>query len=94
MGKKKSSGVKHISKGIHSTVSRKTQKAVRRDQTYTDRITNQLDAWSRGRRTMITIENPNTKETNKRFIRVEGNIVFGPWKRAPKESNQRNTNND
>jgi succinylglutamate desuccinylase len=43
---------------------------------------NQLEAWSKGRRTMITIENPNPNETNKRYIRQEGNIVFGPWKRT------------
>jgi hypothetical protein len=88
MGKKKSSGVKHISKGIHSTVSNKTKKMVRRERDYADRLESQLNSWARGRRTMITIENPNPKETNKRFIRVEGNIVFGPWKRAPKETNK------
>lgn len=94
MGKKKSSGVKYTSKGTHSTISNKTKKMLRRSRDYGDRIESQLAAWSRGRHTMITIENPNSKETNKRFIRVEGNIVFGPWKRIPKESNQRNKMND
>ena len=88
MGKKKSCSVKHISKGIHSTVSNKTKKMVRRERPYADRINSQLASWAKGRRTMITIENPNSKETNKRLIRVEGNIVFGPWKRAPKEQNR------
>jgi hypothetical protein len=32
----------------------------------------------------VTIENPNKSETNKRFIRVEGNDpkAFGPWRKV------------
>ena len=89
MGKKKT-GNKYVSKqtGI-KTVSRKTQNAVRKDKPASERILNQLKSWAKGRRTMITIANPNPNETNKRFIKVEGNIVFGPWRRVPKD-NQKN----
>ena len=53
----------------------------------TTRLLNQLNSWSKGKRTMVTIENPNKNETNKRFIRVEGNHTeaFGPWKREDKK---------
>lgn len=87
MGKKKTRS-KYTSKGAHSAVSRSIINACRKDRRAIDRVINQLEAWSKGRRTMITIENPNKNETNKRFIRVEGNIVFGPWKRTEKSSNK------
>jgi len=89
MGKKKT-GSSYVSKGTGiNTVSRKTKNAVRREKPESERIMNQLKSWSKGRRTMITIANPNPNETNKRFIKVEGNIVFGPWRRVPKD-NQKN----
>lgn len=89
MGNKKS-GTSYVSKGTGiKSVSRKTSNAVRKDKPASERIMNQLKAWSKGRRTMITIANPNPHETNKRFIKVEGNITFGPWRRVPKD-NQKN----
>jgi len=85
MGKKKT-GSSYVSKGTGiKAVSRKTSNAVRKEKPASERIMNQLKAWSRGRRTMITIANPNPNETNKRFIKVEGNIVFGPWRRVQKD---------
>ena len=76
----------YTSKGTHPSVSKSTLKAMRRDHTYTDKLHNQLKSWERGRRTMVTIPNSNPNETNKRFIRVEGNDprAFGPWKRSEK----------
>ena len=51
------------------------------------KILNQLNSWSKGKRTMVTVENPNKNETNKRFIRVEGNhtAAFGPWKKEDRK---------
>lgn len=83
MGKKKTRS-KYTSSGKHKTVTRSVLNACRKERRAIDRLLNQLEAWSKGRRTMITIENPNKNETNKKFIRVEGNIVFGPWKRSDK----------
>lgn len=37
---------------------------------------NQLLAYMKGKRVMLTIPNPNTNETNKRFIRVPANEVW------------------
>ena len=41
-----------------------------------DRAQAQLKAFNRGKRVMLTIANPNTAETNKRFIRVPANEVW------------------
>lgn len=83
---KKKSRAKYTSKGQHNNVTSDVTKAVRKEIDYIDRMINKLNAWSKGRRTMVTIENPNPNETNKRYIRQEGNIVFGPWKRTEKAS--------
>lgn len=83
MAKKKQRS-QYTSKGQNRNVSSDISKAVRREIDHIDRLINKLDAWSKGRRTMVTIENPNPNETNKRYIRQEGNIVFGPWKRQEK----------
>lgn len=37
---------------------------------------NQLLAYMKGKKVMLTIPNPNTNETNKRFIRVPANEVW------------------
>lgn len=79
MGKKKggkSSGF--ISQGIHSNVDRSILKKMRRD--YLDsgeRMANQRAAWARGKNVVLTIENPNKNQTNKRFIRVNAKDLWG-----------------
>ena len=40
------------------------------------RIINQAQAHNRGKKTMVTIANPNKNETNKRFIKVPGSEFF------------------
>ena len=71
----KSSG--HISNGVHSNTSRKLTNAMRREYMASgDRIMNQLLAFRRGRNVMLTMENPNKTETNKRFIRVAAKHVW------------------
>jgi len=86
MGKKKTRAG-YTSSGSQPTISRKTSNSVRRDVTAGTTLLRQLKMWSKGKRTMITVENPNKNETNKKFIRIEGNDprAFGPWKRAIKE---------
>ena len=84
----------YVSKGKYSSIAPETVKAMRRERTYTDRMLSQLKQWARGRRTMVTIPNPNKNETNKPFIRVEGNhpAAFGPWKRSDKDVGIRMSN--
>lgn len=88
MGKKKTRS-KVVSKGIHNSISKKLLKAVSRNVPEVEKVLNKLKHWSRGKRTVVTIANPNKNETNKRFIKVEGNhsSAFGPWKRIEKEKN-------
>ena len=86
MGKKRTRS-KVVSKGSQDSVSRQLLKAVSRNVPYVEKVLNKLKHWSRGKRTVVTIANPNKNETNKRFIKVEGNhsAAFGPWKRIEKE---------
>lgn len=79
MGKKGGKSKGFISQGIHSNVSTATRRAVRADyMASADRVINQRKAFDKGKRTMVTIENPNKEQTNKRFIRVEGKYWFKP----------------
>lgn len=63
---KKGSGTSATSKG--ERISSMSTPETNAGQT----MINKLDAFRRGRKTMVTIANPNKNETNKRFIRVNG----------------------
>lgn len=78
MAKKKGGKSKgNVSAGIHSNVSSATRRAMRKDYLASgERIINQLAAYRKGKNVMVTIENPNKNETNKRFIRVPGSQVW------------------
>lgn len=79
MGKKKggkSSGF--ISQGIHSNVRKGILTANRREYRASgERLLNQRLAWAKGKNVVLTIENPNKNETNKRYIRVNARDVWG-----------------
>lgn len=69
-----------ISQGIHSNVSQKTRRAMRAEyMSSPQRQINQRRAFDAGKNVMVTIENPNKEETNKRFIRVPARDAG--WKR-------------
>lgn len=67
----KSSGKTYVSKGERRS-SAKT--AVRDPGT---RLMNQKMAWSQGKNVVLTLENPNKSQTNKRFIRVNARDHWG-----------------
>ena len=76
MGKKRTSSG-HVSKGVHSQKKTFAQKACRREYKNTiARLHNQYIAFTRGKNVMLTMENPNKNETNKRFIRVNARDVW------------------
>ena len=78
MGKKKQR-TKQVSKGERRNVAKKTTNAARRDYIASDgmeRLINQLDAYKKNKNVVVTIPNPNKKETNKPFIKVIGNDYF------------------
>lgn len=78
MGKKKKASGKHyVSKGERPNFQRSIVKSVRRDITQIDRLDDIMRAWQRFQNPWVTISNPNTKETNKRRIRVRANDLFG-----------------
>jgi len=69
------------SAGIHSTADRSILKAVRRTKTTVEKRLDQIKAWKKANGgkndPWITISNPNTAETKKRFIRVKACTVWG-----------------
>lgn len=78
MGKKGGKSKGFISQGVHSNVSRRVHNAMRQDYLATgDRVLNQKLAWKKGKNVVLTIENPNKNETNKKFIRVNALDVWG-----------------
>lgn len=74
---KSSKGSGKQSAGIHSNVSKKIVNAMRSEYLASgDRVLNQLHAHKKGKRVMVTIENPNKKETNKRLIKVPSTTLW------------------
>ena len=68
---KRSSGKNYTSKGERPNVARWLKKAMRKDYMQSmERIINQAAAHNKGKKTVITMANPNKNETNKRFIKV------------------------
>ena len=75
---KRSSGNNYTSKGERPNTNKTVLKARRIEyKTTMNRLNNQVSAWRRGKRVMLTIHNPNKKETNKPFIRVNALDVCG-----------------
>lgn len=85
MAKKKGGKSKgFISQGERPNVAKAIRKQGRQDYLASgDRALNQLKAHRAGKRVMVTIDNPNKNETNKRRIRVPASTVW----RDPKTIN-------
>jgi hypothetical protein len=81
MAKRKKQRAQQVSKGQGSNVNKKLLNALRNDTTLLQAASNKRDAWLRGKNVMLTIPNPNDKETNKRFIRVNAKDVWGSPKK-------------
>ena len=76
---KKSSGNNYTSKSERPNTAKSVLKSRRLDYNNTmSQLNNQVKAWRRGKKVMLTIQNPNKKETNKPFIRVNALDVWGP----------------
>jgi hypothetical protein len=67
---KKSKGKNYTSKEGRNSVSRSLVKAVRSDRAPLEVMLNKLSAWKKGQNPWITVTNPNSLETNRRFIKV------------------------
>lgn len=80
MAKKGGKSKGATSAGIHSNVKSSTLNALRRDyMASSERLVNQLKAFRKGKKVMLTIENPDKNDRGKLFIRVPASQV---WKRA------------
>jgi len=79
MGKKKTRS-KYTSSGGPKSVSKSVLSSMKKDRSKSFSILNKIDAWSKGRNTWFTIENPNKNETNKKYIRVKGSELLGDWR--------------
>ena len=64
MGRKRSR-TKYVSKGQRVAVRRDILKEVWAEQSGLTQMINKVDAHRQGKKTWVTIENPNKKETNK-----------------------------
>jgi hypothetical protein len=75
---KKSSGKHYVSKGERPSVTRWVVNALRREYKQSDaRLNNQVKAWRAGKNVMLTVQNPDKKNTKERMIRVPAIEVWG-----------------
>ena len=44
------------------------------------KLLNQVNAWQKGKRVTLTVENPDTSATNARMIRVPASEYWGSYK--------------
>ena len=67
-----------VSQGQRPNVSKWVRKAARRDYLSDDLavVLNKQAAYAAGKQVMLTVPNPNTNETNKRFIRVPASDIW------------------
>ena len=78
MAGKKSSGKNYTSKGERPNVTRSVLNAIRREYKKSDdRPNNQIKAWRAGKNVMLTVPNPDKKNTKERMIRVPAIDVWG-----------------
>lgn len=73
----KNDNSKYVSKGERPCVKRSITKSVRKSRTQIDGLDNIMKAYQALKNPWITIPNPNSKETNKKKIRVRANDVYG-----------------
>lgn len=74
MGKasKSKNKTQYVSTGRHSNTNKGILNSIRRDyMSSPDRILNQQKALYKGKNIVLTIENPNKNETNKKYIKYK-----------------------
>ena len=77
---KKSSGKNYASKGERRNVVNGKQRSSYVSNL--DTVSNKMKAFKKGKLVWLTVPNPNTNETNKKFIRVKASEVWtktGPY---------------
>ena len=74
------------SNGIHSNVKKSTLNGIKKDRNPSDKIINVQKAWLKGQNPWVTMANPNKEATDKRFIRVKANDLWGSPKEREKKA--------
>ena len=77
---KKSSGKNYTSKGERRNVVNGKRKSS--DVSHLDTVSNKMKAFKKGKLVWLTVPNPNTNETNKKFVKVIASDVWtktGPY---------------
>ena len=77
---KKSSGKNYTSKGERRNVVNGKRKS--NDVSYLDAVSNKMEAFKKGKLVWLTVPNPNTNQTNKKFVRIKASEVWtktGPY---------------
>ena len=74
MPRRKSTSSGYTSKGERPNVSKSIKTKVIDPL---QKLNNQVAAWKAGKKVMVTIENPNKKETNKKYIKVPATQAWG-----------------
>lgn len=77
---KRSKGKNYISKGQRPNVTRSLVKAGRREYTAVDNfasLLNKQKAWRAGKNVVLTVANPDKKNTKERFIKISANDYWG-----------------
>ncbi len=64
------------SAGERPNVNKKILNLVRKDKTFLVKTLAKQNAFKSGKKVVLTIPNPNTNETNKRFIRIDAKDVW------------------
>ena len=68
---------KYVSKGERVNCKRSITNAVRNSRTNIERLDDIMNAYEALKNPWVNNANPNTKETNKKRIRVRSNDLFG-----------------
>jgi hypothetical protein len=67
----------YTSKGERRSIAKGVCKAVKRDRSVIDKMVIKQKAWLKGQNPWITVRNENTAQTNKQFVRVRAESVWG-----------------
>jgi hypothetical protein len=76
VSRKSSKSGSYVSKGGGPNVNKKLCNSVRRNQSAIKRLINQHTQFNKGKNVVLTISNPNTNETNKKFIKINARDVW------------------
>jgi hypothetical protein len=88
MSKKTSS--KYISNGERNSVRKSLLNVIKAERSVVEKSCIKQDAWVKGKNPWLTIENPDSNQTNKKYIRVKAENYWGLYNPKPKKNDNKN----